>query len=69
MSAELLLIPSKLISFTPKLTKRNNFRWQMLQKYRGDDLLHLCADNARTFKIWFDDKLLEVHATNETTRT
>jgi len=44
----------------------------MLQKYRGDDLLHLCAtyepqnaDNARTFGIWFDDKLREVYATNE----
>jgi len=42
------------------------------KKYRGDDLLHLCAtykpqnaDNARTFRIWFGDKLREVYATNE----
>jgi len=48
----------------------------MLQKYGGGDLLHLCAtnepnneDNARTFGIWFDDKLREVYATNECSNT
>jgi len=45
---------------------------QMLQIYQDNDLLHLCAtyepenaDKARTFGIWFDDKLREVYATNE----
>jgi len=44
----------------------------MLQKYYGDDLLHLCvtykpyyADNTKTLKMSFHDKLREVCATNE----
>jgi len=46
----------------------------MLQKYHSDDLLNFCAiyeaqnaDNARTFRIWFDDKLCEVYAQNDFT--
>jgi len=47
----------------------------MLQKYYSTDLLNFCtvyeaqnADNARTLRIWFDDKLCEVYAsTNLTT--
>jgi len=37
--------------------------------YHGSDLLHIRAiyeaqnaDNARTFKVWFDDKLRKVYA-------
>jgi len=44
----------------------------MLQKYHGGDLLHFHAiyeaqnaNNAKTFKVWFDDKHREVYATNE----
>jgi len=44
----------------------------MLQKYHSDDLFNFCAvyesqnaDNARTFEVWFDDKIREVYAKNE----
>ena len=41
ITAELLLIPLQLLSFTGNLTKFNNIRIKVLQKYQGDDLIQL----------------------------